>query len=159
MKTFVRGLLAAIGASLLAFSSANAQTKTATVPDFSVVAGKTCWGYYNQAEGGTGSLQRPESAFKTTKVDKDGAFTLLAIKAAPGASQGWETNSGNSYWKQADVQFKVQPDGSWFFPNPPAQSRYYLTYVGQDATGAVLFSVRYEHGSGTAVGKAKCTAQ
>lgn len=158
-------LVAAIGALVLGFSPANAQVQkasspttsvAATAPDFSIVAGKTCWGYYNQAEGGTGQLERPEAAIKTTKVDKDGSFTLLAVKAAPGSSKGWETNDGNSYWKQGEVQFKVQADGSWFFPNPAGRSRYYLSYVGGDASGVVRFTVRYEHGSGTAVGKASC---
>ncbi|OGC87991.1 hypothetical protein A2419_00800 [Candidatus Adlerbacteria bacterium RIFOXYC1_FULL_48_26] len=170
MNTFRTQLAAVVsGVAFFAFSPANAQVIKAASPtasvaaaaDFSVVVGKICRGYYNQAEGGTGSLERPESAFKTTSVDKSGAFTLLAIKAAPGASRGWDTASGNNYWKQGDVQFKVQPDGSWYFPNPAPNtySKYYLTYVGQDAVGDALFTVRYEHGGGTAVGKAVCRSK
>ncbi len=148
-----------IGKLVVAVLAAVVVSTNAVAQDFSAVAGKVCRGYYKQAEGGTGQLERPESAFKTTTVDKDGSFTLLAIKAAPGSSQGWDTASGNSYWKQGDIQFKVQPDGSWFFPNPAGASKYYLTRVAGGSPDAVLFTVRYEHGSGSAVGKAACTAK
>lgn len=127
--------------------------------DFSAVAGKVCRGYYNQAEGGSGYLERPESAFKTGTVDKDGTFALMTAKAAPGASRGWDTHNGNGYWLQGSTAFKVQSDGSWLFNNPAGSSRYYLTYVGNDAAGIALFTIRYEHQSGSAVGKASCSAK
>ncbi|MEK7993875.1 MAG: hypothetical protein AAB403_08750 [Planctomycetota bacterium] len=125
--------------------------------DFSVVAGKVCRGYYNQAEGGTGQLERPEAAFKTGTINQDGSFFFTAVRAAPGTSRGWDTNSGNTYLLQGNTSFKVQPDGSWFFPNHAGGSRYYLTYVGPNTSGGIAFTVRYEHGSGSAVGKALCT--
>lgn len=130
--------------------------------DFSSVAGKVCRGYYNQTEGGTGSLTRPESAFKTTTVDQDGKFTLYAAKARPGVSRGWDTASGNDYLSQGGSEFKAQPDGSLMFRNSAGNSYYTLTRVKAEPGSppdSVSFKVLYKFEAGTAVGKAVCTAK
>lgn len=143
--------------ALLGLTALCAVPNIVQAADFASTVGKTCRGYYKQSEGGTGSLQRPESAFKTGTVGQDGSFTLTAALAKPGASEGWETTNGNAYLAQGSTRFKLQLDGSLVFDNVGAFSSYRLTPVAESAPGTA-FTIVYSHGAGTAVGKAVCSA-
>jgi hypothetical protein len=134
-------------------------TKAASGP-FASVEGLTCRGYYKQSEAGAGHLNRPESAFRNSKVE-NGKFTMLAAKAEPGVSKGWETASGNWYMNQGSTGFDLQKDGTWHFKNTVAGSNYYLTPVASDDPAVKKFTVRYvdEDAKGWAGGKAECRSK
>lgn len=132
------------------------EAAAATPGPFASVEGLTCRGYYKLSEGGSGHLSRPESAFKI-KVE-NGKFRFWAARAEPGASNGWDTASGNWYLDQGNTGFDLQPNGSWHFKNPAAGSNYYLTPISSDEPTVKKFTIRYEADEGWSVGKARCTA-